>query len=200
MTLVAHGTSHDCSVSWGRATRAALDELLPLIYDELPALAHLQRRRWHGDYTLDTTALVHEAYLKLLGQKRLDATVGRTSWRSPRGRCDTSLCNYARDRRRQKRGGGADRLCRSTTSTCCLERSRSRPSRLNVLGALDDALRRLEATSTNARAMIVECRFFGGDVDRGHGGALSVRRPATVKAPVSAGACVAVSRDAGAPG
>ena len=44
-------------------SRAALDALLPLVYDELLILAHRQRQRWRGDQTLDTTALVHEAYL-----------------------------------------------------------------------------------------------------------------------------------------
>ena len=46
----------------------AFDELLPLVYDELHRLAARQRRRWHGDETLDTTALLHEAYLKLVDQ------------------------------------------------------------------------------------------------------------------------------------
>src|SRR5206468_13075249 len=50
--------------------RAALDELFPLIYYELRGLAHRQRRRWRGDTTLNTTALVHELYLKLDDQKR----------------------------------------------------------------------------------------------------------------------------------
>jgi hypothetical protein len=51
-------------------SRDALDALLPLIYDELRSLAHRQRLRWHGAHTLATTALVHEAYLKLVNQRR----------------------------------------------------------------------------------------------------------------------------------
>ena len=53
--------------------REALNQLYPLVYQELKALAHYHRRRWHGDDTLGTTALLHEAYLKLLGQQRLGA-------------------------------------------------------------------------------------------------------------------------------
>ena len=48
--------------------RGVLDELFRLVYDELHALAHHKRIQWHGDYTLNTTALVHEAYLKLAGR------------------------------------------------------------------------------------------------------------------------------------
>ena len=49
--------------------REALNALFPLVYQELRTLARQQRRRWHGDITLDTTALVHEVYLKLAGQE-----------------------------------------------------------------------------------------------------------------------------------
>ncbi len=56
-----------------RGDRPALDRLFPLVYDELSRLARHQRRAWHGDLTLNTTALVHEAYLKLVDQKRLPA-------------------------------------------------------------------------------------------------------------------------------
>ena len=51
--------------------RAALDMLLPLVYDQLRVLAHQERRTWRDDLTLNTTALVHEAYLKVVDQKRL---------------------------------------------------------------------------------------------------------------------------------
>ncbi|MGZ9909570.1 ECF-type sigma factor, partial [Escherichia coli] len=50
--------------------RAVADELVGLIYEELHSLAHNQRRGWHGDYTVNTTALVHEAYLKLVDQSQ----------------------------------------------------------------------------------------------------------------------------------
>ena len=53
--------------------RTALDALFPLVYDELMLLARQQRRSWHGDLTLNTTALVHEAYLKVSDQRRLPA-------------------------------------------------------------------------------------------------------------------------------
>lgn len=52
--------------------RAALDEVFALVYDELHRLARAQRHRWRGDEALDTTALVHEAYLKLVGQEEVE--------------------------------------------------------------------------------------------------------------------------------
>ena len=61
--------------------RKALGALFPLVYDELSRLAHRQRQQWDGDLTLNTTALVHEAYLKLAGQQR----AGEGGKRSHRG-------------------------------------------------------------------------------------------------------------------
>ena len=93
-----------------RGDSAALDALFPLVYEELRAVAHRQRRRWQGDETLDTTALVHEAYLKLVDQSR-------ASWESRAHFLATAakamrhiLMNYARDRRAQKRGGDQPKL------------------------------------------------------------------------------------------
>ena len=52
--------------------RAVVNDLFPLVYDELRAMAQRQRRNWHGDYTINTTALVHEAYIKLADQTQAD--------------------------------------------------------------------------------------------------------------------------------
>src|SRR5262245_23635992 len=90
--------------------RAALDELFPLIYEELRALAHRQRRRWHGDTTLNTTALVHELYLKLDGQKRMGSS-GRAHFSAVASKAMRHiLSNYAREHRAKKRGDGATRV------------------------------------------------------------------------------------------
>lgn len=86
--------------------RAALDEVFTLIYAELHGLAEGQRRRWSGDLTMDTTALVHEAYLKLVG-------IDEPNWQN-RGHffavAATAmrhlLVNYAERRKAAKRGGG----------------------------------------------------------------------------------------------
>jgi len=90
--------------------RDALDELFPLVYEELRELAHRQRSRWKGDDTLDTTGLVHEAYLKLVDHRRAawdtEAHFLATAAKAIRH----ILINYARDRRAQKRGGDWQRV------------------------------------------------------------------------------------------
>jgi RNA polymerase sigma factor (TIGR02999 family) len=145
----------------GRGERAALDALFPLVYEELRVVAHRQRRRWRGDETLDTTALVHEAYLKLVDQSR-------ASWRTRAHFFATAaramrhiLINYARDRRAQKRGGSPATLSLDALGARLDMGAVAADGGDELLLALDDALRSLERV--NARqSRIVECRFFGG--------------------------------------
>jgi DNA-directed RNA polymerase specialized sigma24 family protein len=86
--------------------RDAYDELFPLVYEELRALAHRQRRKWRGNETLNTTALVHEAYLKLVAQPAADWET-EAHFLAAAGRAVRHiLINYARDQQAQKRGGG----------------------------------------------------------------------------------------------
>src|SRR4029453_7894776 len=89
---------------------AAVDELFGLLYEELRVIAHRQRRRWRGDDTLQTTALVHEAFLKLVDQERI-AAASRAHFLAVAARAMRHiLCNYARDRRAQKRGGAIEHV------------------------------------------------------------------------------------------
>jgi RNA polymerase sigma factor (TIGR02999 family) len=76
----------------------ALDALIPLVYDELTALAHRHRQRWRGDYTLGTTALVHETYLKLRHRNRVVAENRAHFFALASRAMRHILCNYARDR------------------------------------------------------------------------------------------------------
>jgi RNA polymerase sigma factor (TIGR02999 family) len=140
--------------------RAALDQLFPLVYDELRGLAHGQRRRWYGDETLGTTALVHEAYLKLVGQQRLDAH-GRAHFLAIAARAMRHiLSNYSEARRRLKRGGDLQRI-----SLDALEGSAGRmdsgDEHADALAALEGALRKLDQTNERL-SRIVECRFLAG--------------------------------------
>ena len=141
--------------------RAALDRLVPLVYDELRGLAHGQRQRWQGDHTLDTTALVHEAYLKLVDQSR-------ASWESRAHFLATAakamrhiLINYARDRRAQKRGGDQPKLSLEELSEGLGGTAVFSDDRAELLIALDAALTKLEQVNER-QSRIVECRFFGG--------------------------------------
>ena len=140
----------------------ALNALFPLVYDELSRLAHIQRRRWDADLTLTTTALVHEAYLKLAGQRHLTAD-GRAHFLAISATAMRHiLCNHARERGRQKRGGGrpdlslghADRAARSADPGLTAEQT-------ETLMQLDEALTRFERIAER-QCRVVECRFFGG--------------------------------------
>ncbi len=139
----------------------ALNALFPLVYEELNRLAHRQRRQWRGDFTLTTTALVHEAYLKLAGQRQLP-TGSRAHFLAVASKAMRHiLCNHARDRQRQKRGGGQPHLTldeAAQAESAALELSDEQADRL---AELDEALRRFERIAER-QCRVVECRFFGG--------------------------------------
>lgn len=163
----------------GAGNRAAFDELLPLVYDELHRLAQRQRNRWDGDDTLNTTALVHEAYFKLAGQsdpgwqnRAHFLSVASTAMRQ-------ILIDYAKRKCAAKRGGQRPHLPLHEIEAVLLGPEPSSEARDEVLIALDDSLHRLEQTSQR-QMRIIECRFFGGMSIEDTAEALGVS-PATVK-------------------
>lgn len=138
----------------------AVDQLFTILYDELKELAGRHRRRWRGNHTLNTTVLVHEAYLKLVGQTRIEVE-SRAHFRALGARAMRQiLCNYARDHRAQKRGGPLQALPLDELFTLPDPAQLSEAHSDNLL-ALDQALQRLEAINPR-QARVVECRFFGG--------------------------------------
>ena len=82
--------------------REALNELYALVYAELRVLAHRQRRRWEKTGTMNTTALVHEAYLKLVNQRRIDPATPDHFFALAATAMRHIISNYARDRRAKK--------------------------------------------------------------------------------------------------
>ncbi len=143
--------------------RAALNDLFPLVYEELYAQAHRQRQRWHGDDTVNTTALVHEAYLKLVDQTQI-------RWNSRAHFLGVAakamrhiLIDYARQRQRKKRGGGQPHVPFDDVEGHLAEPGAFSLSeeRATALVALDAALERLHGLNER-QSRIVECRFFGG--------------------------------------
>jgi len=143
-----------------KGERGAVDELFAILYDELKELARRQRGRWRGDYTLDTTALVHEGYLKLVGQAQVSVE-SRAHFHALAARAMRHiLCDYARERGAQKRGGGLGRLPLDELKGSSVPVVFSAGD-LDTLVALDDALRRLEQLDPR-QSEVVECRFFGG--------------------------------------
>lgn len=158
--------------------RHALGELFTLVYDELQVLARRQRRRWNGDYTLNTTALVHEAYLKLVDRSRIGVESRAHFYALASRAMRHLLCNYARGKRARKRGGDLRRVPLDGEQ---LPAGRAAPhdETSDLLAALDDALRRLEELEPR-QGKVVECRFFGGMTVEETATALGVS-PRTVK-------------------
>lgn len=155
-----------------RGNRAALDGLLPVIYDQLRDQARRALRGERPDHTLTPTALVHEAYLKLVRLERVE-------WRDRAhffGACATEmrriLVSYARQRKADKRGAGAAHVPLENAAVAAHERP------AEVI-ALDEALERLRELDER-QVQIVECRFFGGMSVEETAEALGIS-PATVK-------------------
>jgi RNA polymerase sigma factor (TIGR02999 family) len=139
--------------------RAALDALFPLVYGELSELAHRLRTRWRGNLTLNTTALVHEAYLKLAGRTRIRAGSRAHFLALAAKAMRHILINYAHERRAQKRGGGSEIV--PLDEALVSGQAGLSDKQAAELVALDDALRALEQIDRR-QCQVVECRFFGG--------------------------------------
>jgi RNA polymerase sigma factor (TIGR02999 family) len=151
----------------------ALDELLPLVYDELRRLAKSYLNRERSNHTLQPTALVHEAYIRLLGQNAVEWQ-NRAHFFGVAARLMREvLIEYARAKNRLKRGGEFKTQIALDDAI-----SFSNQKQLDVV-AVDDALSRLE-TLDKRQARIVEMKFFGGLTVEEIGEVLDIS-PATVK-------------------
>jgi RNA polymerase sigma factor (TIGR02999 family) len=132
----------------------ALESLAPMVYDELRWLAHSQLQQEFGPRTLSTTALVNEAYLKLLDGSELPSENRRHFYGVAARAMRQVLVSEARRRGAAKRGSGAVHLSLETSQVPIEEVSAE-------LLALDQALTRLEGIDERL-VRIIECRFFGG--------------------------------------
>lgn len=138
----------------GRGDPGASARLLPLVYDKLRELADALMRHERTDQTLQPTDLVHEAYLRLIDQTRVDWN-GRTHFCAVAAEAMRRiLVDHARARRAQKRGGGRQRVALDEANRAVAGRD------VDVVD-LDEALSRL-AELAPREARIVELRFFGG--------------------------------------
>ncbi len=157
----------------------AFDELFPLVYDELHQLAERQRRRWQGDDTLNTTALVHEAYLRLVDQSA-PAWESRAHFVAVASRAMRQiLLDYAKRKRRAKRGGRQRQIPLHQVEAALKPGGDPSEAETEALIALDASLRRLDEHDER-QSRIVECRFFGGMAIEDTAEALGIS-PATVK-------------------
>jgi RNA polymerase sigma-70 factor (ECF subfamily) len=132
----------------------AVERIFPLIYDELRRLAHGYLAHEPTGLTLTTTDLVHEAYLRLVDQTRMQLS-GRAHFMAIASiAMRRVLVDHARSHDSLKRGGGLRRVPLDSAELTTGERA-------ELLIALDDALERLRALDPR-QARVVECRFFGG--------------------------------------
>lgn len=141
-------------IAWGEGDQSAPEKLMPLVEKELHRIADRYMRMEGPAHTLQTTALVNEAYIQLVGQRK-------TRWQNRAHFFGMAanimrriLLNYARDRSRDKRGGGATRVSLSEVALMSEEKSEE-------LIALDEALRKLESIDER-KSLVVELRYFGG--------------------------------------
>ena len=153
-------------LAWRGGDGAAFDRLFPLVYDELRRIAHHQLGRERPDHTLGTTALVHEAYFKLVDQSRAQLTDRAHFFAVAARAMRRMLVDYARRHRAAKRGGGLGPVSLDETTLAADQRA-------DTLVALDEALMRL-AEVDERLSRVVECRFFGGLTEEETAEALAV--------------------------
>jgi RNA polymerase sigma-70 factor, ECF subfamily len=141
-------------LSWRHGDQAALEQIVPLVYQELRRLAHCYMNGQRPGHTLQATALINEAYVRLIDCQQVD-------WKSRAHFLAVSarmmrrvLVEFARSQRYQKRGGGAQEISFDEAFTVT-------PQRGHDLEALDDALQAFAATYPR-QSQVVELRFFGG--------------------------------------
>ena len=148
-----HGVT-ELLLAWGQGDQAALDKLVPLVYDELYRLAKRYMARERTGHTLQTTALVNEAYLRLVDLKSVRWQNRAHFFAISAQVMRRILVDFARSRNYQKRGGGA----RQVSFDEALNVSRQQEA---DLVALDDALNTLAAVDER-KSKVVELKFFGG--------------------------------------
>lgn len=141
-------------IAWGKGDETALESLMPVVYDELHRMARAYMNRQRVGHTLQTTALVNEAYLRLIDSSKVQWQNRAHFFAVSAQLMRRILVDFARAKGNQKRGGSAERV----SLDYALEFSEDKSA---DLVALDDALKTL--AEMNARqAEVVELRYFGG--------------------------------------
>lgn len=141
-------------LAWGQGDQAALETLMPLVYGELRKVAARHLRGQREGHTLQTTALVNEAYLRLIDASQVQWQNRAHFFAVAAHFMRRILVDFARSRNYQKRGGGAQAVELDEAMVVAPERGAD-------LLALDEALTRLQALNER-QAQVVELRYFGG--------------------------------------
>jgi RNA polymerase sigma factor (TIGR02999 family) len=159
-------------IQWSNGDKAALDKLMPLIYGELRQLAHRYMSRERAGHTLQTTAVVNEAYLRLVNRKQVHWQNRAHFFAIAACLMRTILVDHARSHAYAKRGGGAPQIALDEALVVSQQRAAE-------VVAVDEALQRL-AEIDPPQSRIVELRFFGGLTIAETAEVLG-RSPATIK-------------------
>ena len=160
-------------LKWSQGDQGAIDELLPMVYRELHKIAHRYLNKERGEHTLQTTALVHEAYIKLIDQTRVQWQNRAHFFGIAAQAMRRILVDYARTRKREKRGGDDVKLQLDEAAGV------STGEKSIDLVALDEALTRLSKFDER-QAKVVELRYFSGMTEEETAEVLSIS-PATVR-------------------
>lgn len=164
-------------VAAGQGHEGAMDQVFSSVYPRLRELARSRRRGWQGDHTMDTTSLIHEAYLKVASAHAPQYESRGHFFAVAAQAMRQVLINYAEKKSAAKRGGGAAHVTLH-------ERDLVSDGAVDEILALDDALKRLEALSPR-QARVVECLFYAGFTVDETAEAMEIS-PATVKRDWSA--------------
>ena len=154
MTTASPNEVTQLLVAWANGNEAALEQLMPIVYEELHRLAHRYMRREHPGHTLQTTALVNEAYFRLVDQKHMQWQNRAHFFAISAQLMRRILVDHARSHQYAKRGGDAHKVSLDGGAVIAQEQAAD-------LISLDDALRSLAAIDER-KSKIVELRFFGG--------------------------------------
>ncbi|HLL14422.1 MAG TPA: sigma-70 family RNA polymerase sigma factor [Pyrinomonadaceae bacterium] len=154
MTTISKQEITGLLADWGRGDRAALDKLTPLVYAELRRIARRQMSRERGDHTLQATALVNEAFIRISGQENFSWQDRAHFYAVCAQVMRHILIDHARANARDKRGGGAIHVSLDEAAVLA-------DGQATDFLALDEALRALEAFDPQ-KGRIVELRYFAG--------------------------------------
>lgn len=154
MTTLSPQNVTELLQEWQRGDKAALDKLTPLVYDELRRIAHRYVQRERDGHTLETTALVNEAYVRLVGQQKIEWQNRAHFFAVTAQVMRHILIDHARRRHYAKRGGAAQQVSLEDSYAMTSERAAE-------LVALDEALDEL-AKLDPRKGRVVELRYFGG--------------------------------------
>jgi RNA polymerase sigma factor (TIGR02999 family) len=155
--MTPDNNSHQISlllIDWGKGDEYALEQLMPLVYDELRRMARNYMRRQPSGHTFQTTDLIHEAYLKIAGGEQRNWQSRSHFFGVAAKAMRHILVDYARSKHNQKRGGWQERVTLAENMRATNESSED-------IVALDEALDRLSVLD-DRKVRVVEMKFFAG--------------------------------------